>query len=94
MIDYIELGPVPGDEDCAQIGEDNYHRKAMAECHRYLEQLIRKWGEENAHRFGIKRFPHDFGSYFEVVVYFDSDIEDELDFAIKVENNLPANWED
>lgn len=94
MIDYIELGPTPSEENCAQVGDDFYEKNAREECHRYLEQLIRQWGEKNAHRFGIKRFPHDFGSYFEVVVYFDSDSEDDLDFAIKVENNLPAVWKD
>lgn len=95
MRDYIELGPSPAGESCVQVGDPDYASKAREECSRYKELLERKfpnppWGS----RFGIKSFPHDFGSYYEVVVHFDDDNDASVDFAYRVEANLPETWED
>lgn len=90
MQDYMELGPTPAAEPCAQVGSDNYDVDAREECGRYKNLLIERFGHPE--RFGIKRFPHDFGSYYEVVVYFDDDDQESLDFAINVEHNIPENW--
>jgi hypothetical protein len=43
--------------------------------------------------FGVKSFPHDFGSYYEVVIHFDDDYDEAADFAYEVERNLPETWE-
>ncbi|GAF94626.1 unnamed protein product, partial [marine sediment metagenome] len=42
---------------------------------------------------GIKSFPHDFGTYSEVVVYFDDEIEGSQDVALEVEGNTPEAWD-
>lgn len=94
MRDYISLGPVPAYEECAGVGSAGYHERARAECSRYKQQLLRQFGEPpEGGRFGIKTFPHDFGSYHEVVIYYDDDYPDSLKFAIDVENNLPGEWD-
>jgi len=95
MRDYIELGPTPAGESCAQVGADDYHEKAREECQRYKELLEATFPDPpQGSRFAIKSFPHDFGSYYEVVVWFDDDNEKSVDFAYKVERNLPETWED
>lgn len=94
MRDYIELGATPAAEDCVQVGEDNYHIAAQLECQRYVDLLTKTFGEPPVGgRFGIKSFPHDFGSYREVVIHFDDDHPESVDFAFHVERNLPETWE-
>lgn len=93
--DYITLGATPCDEPCAQVGSPDYYEKAMVECRRYRDLLLKRFGEppEGA-RFGIKSFPHDFGSYHEVVVVFEIENEKAKEYAYNVEANLPARWEE
>ena len=85
--DYIELGPTPAGEPCVQIGVDNYSVAARIECRRY-KQLLEKMFPTC--EFAVKGFPHDFGSYYEVVVYID---ESNPHRAFNVEKNLPETWE-
>lgn len=94
MKDYISLGPTPCDEECAQVGDNDYSLKSKEECRKYKQLLLNKFGEppEGA-RFLIKNFSHDYGSYSEVVISFDSDNREALSFAIEVENNLPSKWD-
>lgn len=89
MRDYLTLGPVPVDEDCQQIGTPGYdYEKDTADLRRYKAMLQKRWPE--AH-FAIKSFPHDFGTYREVVVYFDDEEDDPV--AFEVEANLPQVWD-
>lgn len=94
MLEYIELGCSPAQEDCVQVGHEDYHRLARAECMRYLE-LIRKYcGEEPpGARLAIKLFPHDFGSYYEVICYYETNSEEAMDYAFDLEANAPAYWD-
>ena len=90
MRDYLTLGPTPCDEDCQQIGSDTYdYAKDTADLYRYKRMLEHRWPTA---RFGVKSFPHDFGTYREVVVYFDDEDEDAV--AYDVEANLPQTWDD
>ncbi len=43
-------------------------------------------------RFGRKSFEHDFGSYVEVVVYYDESSDEQTRFAYDVERRLPGRW--
>ena len=68
------------------------------ECKRYEELLKKKFpipenliGEVY---FKIKRFPHDFGEYFEVCIVYNEDNEPAIEFAFTVDNNLPLTWEE
>lgn len=91
MFDYFTLGSVPCDEDCSQVGSNDYHEKSRIECQAYKKQLLRLF--PNAY-FKIKGFPHDFGTYHEVVVMFTEDDEAEVRQAIEIEDSLPENWDD
>jgi hypothetical protein len=93
MRDYLELGPTPCNEPCAQVGEDDYTARAFAECRRYIECIRKMLGNEpDGARLGIKAFPHDFGNYHEVVCYYDDDNEEAVNYAFKCESDGPKTW--
>jgi hypothetical protein len=95
MRDYLTLGPTPCDEECAQVGTADYAEKSRIESSAYIAQLRRQFGEPpGLSFFKVKRFPHEFGSYHEVVIAFDDENEEAVDFAYRVENNLPATWDE
>ena len=90
MEDYLCLGPVPAFENCQQVGTDSYdYDRDTADLKRYKAILQERWPE--AH-FAVKSFPHDFGTYREVVVYYDT--EDPNPIALEVEANLPTTWDE
>lgn len=92
--DYLNLGPTPLAEDCAQVGEEDYHIRTILECRKYIRQLEHMFGEPmqaNCY-YRIKSFPHDFGTYHEVVLYFNDEDDKAVEFAYNVEANLPENW--
>jgi hypothetical protein len=92
-LEYIELGPSPAGEDCVQVGEQNYSRNARKECERYVSLLEEMFPTDNHNNFfEIMGFPHDFGTYYEVVVYFNPTNTKSVDFAYNVESNLPEYW--
>ena len=41
-----------------------------------------------------KGFPHDFGTYYEVVCYYDPARPEAVDYAMRCERQGPATWED
>ena len=96
----LELGPVPASEECQQVdGINTDYDKLIDECRRYKDQLETIFPDRLDHccSFAIKRYPHDFGTYMEVVVYYfepEEEDTDSLDFAFFVESNLPDTWED
>ncbi len=93
-MDFIELGSSPAEEDCVQVGNPDYHRLAKAECRRYLELIRKHCGEEPpGARLAIKSFPHDFGSYYEVICYYDSYSEEAMEYAFNLESDAPAYWD-
>ena len=95
MENYLVLAPAPTEEDCVCVGEDNYMPRARAECQRFIALLRTKCGPEpEGARFAIKSFLHDFGSYLEVVCYFDETLPDSVAYALHCEDNLPATWDD
>jgi hypothetical protein len=95
MRQYLEIGPTPCDEDCQQVGTASYNgARARIECQAFANQLLRQFGEPpQGARIGIKSFPHDFGSYSEVVVYYDDAIPESEAYAFRVESESPANWD-
>lgn len=97
MKDYFELGSSPYREDCVQVKSGKDYRPEMTEeLKRYKEQLEKIFPipDSLTCHFGIKWFPHDFGSYGEIVIYYHNDIEEEVEFALFVEENLPNTWGD
>jgi hypothetical protein len=91
--DYIDIGSTPANEECAQVGSDNYYEKARKECATFIGQIRREFGPEpGSARLGIKGNPHDFGTYYEVVCYYDDNDETGMDYAFKCESSAP-DWD-
>lgn len=88
--DYIEIGVVPYEEDCQQVGMPGYDPvRAKLEARTFADQLTRMFPEGD---FRVASCPHDFGNYFEVRGYYESDTPSE-EAAYKAEANAPARWD-
>lgn len=96
MRETLELCCTPVSENCQQVGTAGYdHQKARQECEAFRRQLRRQFGEEpEGASLVIKSNPHDFGTYLEVAVKFDSDNEEAAEYAYKLEEELPEKWDD
>lgn len=94
MREEYSLGPVPSDEECAQVGRDNYLTQAKSECRRYIDLLEKKFELLSGMRFKITRNLHDFGEYLDVVISFDDDNDEQRELACFIEDNLPYTWDD
>jgi len=95
MPSYLSLAPAPVEEDCVQLGTDDYTARARAECQRFIALLRKKFGPEPlGARFAVKTFAHDFGEYLEVVCCFDETLPESVEYAYRCEENLPATWDD
>jgi uncharacterized C2H2 Zn-finger protein len=93
MQDYISLGPVPSEESCAQIGDEHYAARARAECKRFIELLRATFGPEPSGAYlTAKAFDHDFGTYYEVVCYFNPRVPASIDYAYRCEREAPTSW--
>jgi hypothetical protein len=90
----LEIGAVPGGENCEQLGPDYRPEVARRECRAYINQLVRINGEPPP---GVSYFisdnPHDFGTYHEVAVRFDPTDKVGQDYAYKAECSPPENWD-
>lgn len=94
-MDDLYIGPVPCDEDCEQLGEGYRPERARQECRAYIGQLRRIHGAEpDGTQLRIKSNLHDFGTYLEVVVRYNENIQAAVDYAFRVEANCPAEWDD
>ena len=96
MREWMTLGPVPYEEDCVQVNSNEDYLPAMSkEVRRFAEFLENRFLNipENAY-FGVKSESHDFGTYKEAAVFWDTECEDSEKFAFFVESNLPATWTD
>ncbi len=90
MRDYLNIGSSPCAEKCVQVGEPNYAVESRKECNRFIELIRKCLGEEpDGATLAIKSFPHDFGTYHEVVCYYDDTNEVAIDYAFKCESEAP-----
>ncbi len=91
--DYIEIGPAPCEEECAQVGSDGYHARAREECRRFIGAIRAKLGPEpDGARLAAKSFSHDFGTYHEVVCWYDEGNEAAAAYAFRCEAEAPTHW--
>lgn len=92
--DYLTLGSTPTAEPCAQVGQPDYMERTLQEGKRFIRQLIKQFGEppEGA-SLRLKGFPHDFGTYHEVVVWYDDDYPKAVDYAFLLEAETPEYWD-
>jgi len=95
MTDWLDIGPTPPGESCAQLGSDNYIPRARCECRSYIAQLRRVIGPEPAGaRLVIKSHQHDFGAYLSVACEFDTDNQPAVEYAYRCESDGPDEWDD
>ena len=93
MTDYLTLSSVPYAEPCAQVGSDNYTRDSIIESRAYINQLQRMFPTDCGCSFRVKSFPHDFGSYREVVVIYNPEVQLQCNYAAMVDDSAPENWD-
>ncbi|WP_423200696.1 XRE family transcriptional regulator (plasmid) [Cupriavidus sp. H19C3] len=88
-IDF-EVGPVPAEESCAQVGRDDYNERSGRECTVYIRQLQRIFGHPDpaSLRFVRRGFAHEFGRYHEVVAVMNAEGAEMFD-----ESKLPCEWD-
>lgn len=92
--DLVFLGPVPPDETCAQVGDENYVERSEAECQRYIALIRKVMGPEpRGAKLKVKWCDHDLGRYAEVVCEFDDRYQEAFDYAFRCESDGPTNWE-
>jgi len=95
VLDFMDIGPSPTDEDCAQVGDPDYREKARAECKRFIEVIRQKLGPEPfGARLRVKWQSHDFGSYAEVVCEYTDTEEEAVAYAFRCEAETPTTWTD
>lgn len=86
MRDYLTIGTVPTDEDCTQNEPTGAYVTAQRrEAALFAEQIARHYPEPEAGYVIVKRFAHEFGSYFEACVVFDDEDEAATNWAFQVE---------
>jgi len=95
MRDWIDIGPTPPAEPCAQLGSPDYYDRARKECRVYIALLRRSLGEEPpGARLRIRSNPHDFGDYLSVECLFDDAIQTSVHYAFRCEAEGPENWDE
>jgi hypothetical protein len=100
MVESIEIGSAPCDEECAQVGSADYPERSRAECRAFINQIKRVMGEppEGVSLF-IKSNSHDFGTYREVAVKVTGVLTEDasekaLEYAYRCESASPTEWDD
>lgn len=94
MRDFVYIGSTPCDEPCEQLGPEYNRDKARRECHVFINQLRRMFGmEPDGAELCVKSERHDFGTYLEVICYFDDAKQASVDYAFRCEGEAPANWD-
>ena len=92
----IELATtVPLNEPCAQVGSPDYGRLSRLEASALISQITREVGAPPPGAYlQTKSNPHDFGSYLDVIVKYEVENEDAINYAYRVESSVPFEWDD
>lgn len=92
---YIEIGPVPANENCAQVGSPRYDELSRCECEVFRRMLYRLFPVPTGMpvAYVTRRHPHDFGDYREVSIRYDGAQAAAVDFAHHVEPCIPSEWD-
>jgi len=91
----MEIGSSPNGEDCVQVGTPEYYDWYRKEMTAHINRIRRHYGPEpEGAKLIIKRFPHDYGEYHEVVCYFNTpgfanrQTDASCDYAFDIESDL------
>ena len=105
MAKQYYFGPCPADETCAQVGDEDYRERALAEAHAYVNQIYR-FLEREGHpkkdlpegfKVKLSEEPHDLGSYIEVVctfAYNNPRAQECHDLALLIDYSCPSEWDE
>lgn len=94
-MEYMEIGSAPYEENCVGVTSDgDYHQAMKNECRRYKTLLEGAYPPPGDAHLGIKSNPHDFGTYYEVVAYYNPSHEDEVQWAFMLEGDIPGTWDE
>ena len=94
---YLDLGPTPNGENCAQVGNTiyDYYQLSKIENEAYAHQLMRMFPDMPAGlRIIRKSNPHDFGTYHELNLKWVDGDDIAEEFAYKIEGSSPENWDE
>lgn len=92
MRDYIDVGPNPPDE-VLFFDVTGSAAQQKSECRAFIQAIRQTLGPEpEGAQLRVKGNQHDFGTYYEVVCYYDTDSEEAMDYAFRCESDSPANW--
>lgn len=89
----IFIGSSPYEEDCAQVGSNDFHWKSKAELQAFKDQLQRLFPAPEGASYQIVWSNHDYGRYGEVCAVFDDTNETHADWAWQAEDGC-ATWDD
>ena len=92
---YIEIGPVPGEENYAQVGSSDYTEASLRECEVFRRMLARLFPVPAGLPVAYvgRTHPHDFGNYREVSIRYDDSDSQAVEFAYEVERSAPGEWD-
>jgi hypothetical protein len=95
MREYMEIGSTPHGENCAQVGSENYMNLATMEMDTYIRLMERLFPEASSKNINFKKkwFDHDFGSYGEVCMFWNSENEEANNYVYEIDRNLPESWD-
>lgn len=92
--EYMDFDLTPCDEECAQVGRDDYRRVSREEYTAMLAFIERTFG---ATPVGVsttcKANAHDFGTYYQLRMYYDDEDAICTGYVYKVESELPPMWD-
>jgi hypothetical protein len=96
MRDRFELSAtVPHEEPCSQVGTDGYYKNARLEAQALKSMLLRTLPPPpDGTGIRIIECPHDFGIYLDLAVSYDDDEEESVEWMLKAESGVPANWDE
>ncbi len=94
-MNFIELGPVPANENCAQVGSPDDAEASRCECKVFCRMLERLFPVPMGLpvSYVTRTHAHDFGDYREVSIQYGSDNGAAADFAHQVEISVPDEWD-
>lgn len=91
-MEKCNIGPVPYNEDCEQLGDDYRKPVALLECKVFISQLKRLNGDPpEGTSYVITSNLHDFGTYHDVAITFDD--KKGREYAYRVEDEVPEDWD-
>lgn len=92
-LESLTIGPAPWNEECAQVGCEEYLDRSRKETSAFRRQILRHYPvPEGVDHAGVRvcSNPHEFGSYREVEVAFDPGSTQACAWAHQVEADPKA----